>query len=61
MLVLSWNLFLLVLITGPLAFGTAKLYGDLMAVYLTLFSKENFLSPFSSHLESTEESSRCIS
>jgi ATP-binding cassette subfamily B (MDR/TAP) protein 9 len=32
MLVLSWNLFLLVLITGPLAFGTAKLYGDLMAV-----------------------------
>lgn len=32
MLVLSWNLFLLALITGPLAFGTAKLYGDLMAV-----------------------------
>ncbi|CAF4415676.1 unnamed protein product, partial [Adineta steineri] len=31
MLVLSWNLFLLVLITGPLAFGTGKLYGDLMA------------------------------
>ncbi|CAF4481460.1 unnamed protein product, partial [Rotaria sp. Silwood2] len=31
MLVLSWNLFLLILITGPLAFGTAKIYGDLMA------------------------------
>lgn len=32
MLFLSWNLFLLALITGPLAFGTAKIYGDLMAV-----------------------------
>jgi hypothetical protein len=32
MLVLSWNLFVLALITGPLAFGTAKIYGDLMAV-----------------------------
>ncbi|UJR20663.1 hypothetical protein I4U23_023785 [Adineta vaga] len=31
MLVLSWNLFLLALITGPLAFGTAKLYGDFIA------------------------------
>ncbi|CAF0794466.1 unnamed protein product [Adineta ricciae] len=28
MLVLSWNLFLLVMITGPLTCGTAKLYGD---------------------------------
>jgi hypothetical protein len=32
MLVLSWNLFVLALITGPLAFGTAKIYGDMMAV-----------------------------
>lgn len=32
MSVLSWNLFLLALITGPLAFGTAKLYGDLISV-----------------------------
>lgn len=32
MAVLSWNLFVLALITGPLAFGTAKIYGDLMAV-----------------------------
>ncbi|CAF0983031.1 unnamed protein product [Rotaria sp. Silwood1] len=31
MLVLSWNLFLLILITGPLTFVTAKIYGDLMA------------------------------
>ncbi|CAF0812777.1 unnamed protein product [Rotaria sordida] len=31
MLILSWNLFLLILITGPLAFGTAKIYGDLMS------------------------------
>ena len=32
MSILSWNLFLLTLITGPLAFGTAKIYGDLMTV-----------------------------
>ncbi|CAF1096208.1 unnamed protein product [Didymodactylos carnosus] len=30
MLYLSWSLFILSLITGPLCFGTAKLYGNLM-------------------------------
>ncbi|CAF3367528.1 unnamed protein product [Rotaria socialis] len=30
MLILSWNLFILILITGPLAFGVSKIYGDLM-------------------------------
>ena len=40
MLVLSWNLFLLVLITGPLAFGTAKLYGDLIAVRSDCLSED---------------------
>ena len=44
MLVLSWNLFLLALITGPLAFGAAKLYGDLIAVNFILILKfKNFL------------------
>lgn len=36
MLYLSWNLFVLVLITGPLAFGTAKIYGDFMAVSIKI-------------------------
>jgi len=32
MLILSWHLFVLALITGPLAFVTARIYGDLLAV-----------------------------
>ena len=42
MLILSWNLFVLALITGPLAFGTAKIYGDMMAVNdrFVLFKKK---------------------
>jgi hypothetical protein len=35
MLLLSWPLFLLALITTPLSFGVSKLYGDLMAVNKT--------------------------
>jgi hypothetical protein len=43
MLVLSWNLFILALITGPLAFGTAKIYGDLMKVDNELIFEEKII------------------
>ena len=58
MLILSWNLFLLALITGPLAFGTAKIYGDLIDVRYFEPSRLESPSLSSVSVETTEEDPR---